>query len=727
MLELVQFFMAIAGMAIPIGLTLTIAGRIRAKNEFDILIRVMTAFGLTTAMYWLIGYHLSTAEGLDGLFHLGSVAFERQDLKDSPGSDLRTIFLLSVPSIILAISMAERGAWLTGNLVVIVVAGFVVPIILQWTWIAPNGQAGWLVARGFEDIGGAVIYFASAGFVGLATSLVIGPRVARFPLRKVETSGTSPSLSYLGLMLTTIGLALITAGRSENIAEMSGIVLNVLIGSSFAGGSALTLFVVRRERACANDLLNSCFAGSIALIAFAPSTAPASAALVGMFAGSVAIGLRNVLAAIEIDDPGDMIAICISGGVVGGIIAPVLSGSQSGALLNAVAMQLIGVFAIGLWSFLITWSVAILVHKTVGLRASEHDEARGLSRAFYNHQGEQDYLVSLLAQGSDILNEKSEDHSEIKNRISSDFSTQLVNIRSQTRQAIERIQSTAADAKIGSAMAARMRLADDGLRVNAEGVLLLLDHILSAENAKSHTSQFMTWIEQAIRVLMEPTRTDLAQFTRHLPLQAELEEVENMVIAASDTVSRCAHQLALIRDFSDAGSEGYFSRNHTCDVAELLNNQAGQLNALAEIRNIPLQIDCPVEKGLLAVGDANAFSRILMLMVEAAFNRNLHKNDAPIRLELREHILGNHVVFECLDTGLSLTGRQLRTISDPLERETALESLSLPQIMPLILAVRLVEVIGGECSLSSENGVGTLIHCRFRRVQAKHSSQPYAA
>ncbi len=270
-------------------------------------------------------------------------------------------------------------------------------------------------------------------------------------------------------------------------------------------------------------------------------------------------------------------------------------------------------------------------------------------------------------------------------------------------------------------MAARMRMSDDTLRVNAEDVLLLLERVLSRDNAAGYGPELRSWSIEAIELLLVPTMSDLEQYIRHMPLQAELEELEAMVIGATDSISRCAHQIEMVADYCDADSDGFFVRDHTCDLSAVLRERSKVLLASAEIRNNPLQVDLRDTEHLIVNGDAKALSRMIMLSAEGAFNRLVAGRGDPVRLELREHIGGDHILFECIDTGAALSSRQVRAITSPFTAIGSLGDLGFAQILPLILATRLIEAIGGEFTLSSEHGLGTLMQARLRKARQSKS------
>lgn len=722
MLELAQLLMTIAGLGLPMGVLLLMSGRVKSRNELDTLTRIMTAFCLSMVCFWLVGYGFFEGESYLGFVGTGLFLLNQGELFNE-AEDLRTIYLFSIPPILATAAMAERGSFLGGTIIASFIAIFVVPVTAHWAWASGVGEPGWLAALGFVDHGGSVVIFASAGFIALAVTSTLGPRAGRFPLQPDRPRGHSPTYHTVGVILMIFGLALLSAGQVDSIGSMPALMFKVLLGASFAAVASLFLLFMRSQSGSAIDLLASTLAGAIALVAFAQSSSYANAALTGVFAGTVCIGLRRLMIAIELDDPGDLIASFLSGGLIGGLIAPALSGGATVSSVEQLVVQLLGIAAICAWAFASTYVLAQILSNLIDLRVSEEKEVLGLSRVHFGLQSELDFLVSQLLISTGKQYGSPESNTVHLTQLSSGFSEAIVRLRTETHRATERIQATATDAKQATAMTTSIRLAEDTLRVKAEDILLLLENTLKGRNSQLGGAQFQTWLTEALEILLSPVLRDLDQFARHLQLQAELQEIENIVISSADVLSRCAHRIELLRDLTDARAQGFFSRDHECDLATLLHDQSSYLTACAEIRNSPIQIDCPVETGLVASGDMNAFSRILFLMVEAALGRLNSADAQPVRIELRENSNGHGIVLECLDTGSALSPRQVRAIMEPFKEEHVLDSIGLGQVLPLMLVARLVDAIGGEIAISSQEGLGTLVQCRFRKVQPKALKQ----
>lgn len=719
MLEFARMFMSIAGLGLPLGLIMVLSGRVKYRNELDTFMRMVSAYCISIIAYWVVGYGLYSGETINGLIGMTKGFMQRKDLLQGE-QDLHLLVLFSVPPIAAAAGMVERGKFHVGNFLVAAVAVLIAPVTTHWAMHSGVGGDGWLVANGFEDVGGAIVVFISAGFVGLAISLVLGPRLGRFPMQVGRPRGQSPTWYGMGMVVIVTSTITLAVMHVENLEDMAAAFYVLLIGVSFSIVAGSLVPMIARRGETTQNVSTSVLAGTVALTAVASFAEPVDAALIGVLAGTLSVSFNRILASIEVDDPAELISAFLSGGLVGGFMAPLARPGLSPSLASEFVNQLIGISAIAAWAFFVTLIIALFLKLVVGLRVGEVEEKRGLSVSHFGFVSEPDFIISSVMH----LNQRADWQNGERNsrlaKIASDFSAVIVTLHDATSKATDRILSSSANPKEGAAMVSRIRLAEDSVRVKAEDILMLLEDILkSGDGGDLGGERFLLWGQEAVEKLLAPVENDISKLARHIPLQAELTELENIVITAAEILSHGVHQIEMMRDLEEAQVEGFFSRDHDCDIAALLNDKASRIKAIAEVRNRPLQIDCAVTKGLTVNGDANAFARILTMTVEGALNRQLSDSASPVRLELKEHSSGQYVVLDCLDTGTALSSRQIRAIRDPLSEDRSLEDLGLGQILPLILVSRLVRAMGGEFAISSAHQAGTQLRCRFRKRQTK--------
>nr|WP_321462533.1 hypothetical protein [uncultured Cohaesibacter sp.] len=727
MLEFARMFMSIAGLGLPMGLIMVLSGRVRYRNELDTFLRLVSAYCISIILYWVIGYGIYSGDTIHGMVGANGGILNRLDLMQGE-PDLYLLVLFAIPPIAAAAAMVERGRYQVGNLLVAAVAVLVAPVTAHWSKHSGLDGEGWLFAHGFKDIGGLVVIFLSAGFVALAVSIVLGTRLGRFPMQMGRPRGHSPTWYGMGVILIVTSTIILTAMQAESIEAMSTAFYVMLIGVSFSAVSGSVLPLLFRRSETTQTVSTSVLAGTVALTAVASFAEPADAALIGMLSGAFSVGFNHILETIEVDDPGELISAFLSGGFVGGLMAPLAWSGTSASLASEFVTQLVGICAIAGWSFCVTLLVALLLKFTIGLRVSETDEKRGLSISHFGFSSEPDFIISRVMHFNDQPQHAEGERNSALTALAANFSSSIVKLHEETSKASERILSTSSDPKKGAAMVARIRLAEDSVRVKAEDILMLLEDILkTGEGGDLGSERFRQWGQEAVDKLLSPVENDIKKLARHIPLQADLSELENIIITAAEILSQGVHQIELMRDLEEAQVEGFFSRDHICDFALLLHEKSRRIKAVAEVRNRPVQIDCAVTKGLTVNGDANAFSRILLLTVEGALNRQLSDGVKPVRIELKEHSSGQYVILDCLDTGTALSARQIRAIRDPLSEDRALDELGLGQILPLILVSQLVRAMGGEFAISSEHQAGTHLRCRFRKRQKKIQKSPRKA
>ena len=150
------------------------AGAVSRKNRNAALIKNLFTTAIAATAWWMWGYGLAFGSpelfvGNNGNFY-GAVGFE-----DMPKDHyLQWVIQFAYCTVVASIyqgALAER-TYLAGYLFMsLLVAGFIYPIILAWTW----GQ-GWLAQKGFQDFAGTGVIHLIGGTVGVWGAIVLGKR-----------------------------------------------------------------------------------------------------------------------------------------------------------------------------------------------------------------------------------------------------------------------------------------------------------------------------------------------------------------------------------------------------------------------------------------------------------------------------------------------------------------------------------------------------------------------
>ena len=147
-----------------------------------------------------------------------------------------------------------------------------------------RGLIGWLNTRGFVDFAGSTVVHSFAGWTSLATLLVLGPRIGRFPKdgppRRMQ--GADIPLATLGTLILWFGWFGFNGGST---LALDNRVATVIANTALAGSAGLTAALLVgwriRGRAHVDLALNGALAGLVAITANCHSVSSAAALLIG--------------------------------------------------------------------------------------------------------------------------------------------------------------------------------------------------------------------------------------------------------------------------------------------------------------------------------------------------------------------------------------------------------------------------------------------------------------
>src|SRR3972149_6035643 len=228
------------------GFTCLESGLTRSKNSINVAIKNITDFGISTILFWAIGFALmfGTSHGT----WIGSTGFF---LPLDEGTWPTTFFLFELMFCATAVTIvsgatAERLRFGSYIIISIISSGLIYPTFGHWAW---NGAqqgifSGWLGMRGFVDFAGSTVVHSVGGWISLAALLVIGPREGRFPKVEVykKIHGSNLPFSVLGVLLLWIGWFGFNGGSTLALNDqVAGIVTDTFL--SGAAGSMGTPLV----------------------------------------------------------------------------------------------------------------------------------------------------------------------------------------------------------------------------------------------------------------------------------------------------------------------------------------------------------------------------------------------------------------------------------------------------------------------------------------------------
>jgi Amt family ammonium transporter len=374
-------------MTIP-GLALFYAGMVRKKN---VLATLMQSFAITcvvTILWWIVGYSLAFTPGssayLGGTsrFFLSGMVYMHDAMKLSVSHLGLTIpetvyamyqatFAIITPALICG-SFADRMKfsamlWFMAIWLLVVYCP-----VAHWMW----EPSGWLAATQLDFAGGTVVHI-NAGIAGLATALMLGKRQG---LGKESMQPYNLSLTVIGASLLWVGWFGFNAGSAVASDGRAGMAFAVTHIATAAAALAwmLTEWMVKGKP----SVLGICSGAVAGLVAITPASgfvSPDSSVIIGVAGGVICFFTStSVKKAFGYDDSLDAFGVHCIGGIVGALLTGALVSKEISGAEGSVLLQLKGVAATLVWSFV--WSIIILklIDLTIGLRVTADDEREGL-------------------------------------------------------------------------------------------------------------------------------------------------------------------------------------------------------------------------------------------------------------------------------------------------------------------------------------------------------------
>lgn len=367
------------------GLALFYGGMVRAKNVLNMLMMNFFTISIVTVVWVAVGWTI--AFGGEGGGLIGD--FSEAGLNGLVGEDLllamfQLTFAIITPALI-AGAVAGRMKFSAWVLFVGLWTLLVYPLVAHWAW------EGWLLDLGAIDFAGGLVVHINAGVAALALVLVLGVRKG---FGREAFRPHSLPLTLLGTGILWFGWFGFNAGSALGANEGA---INAMVTTQIGAALGALGWVVAEWRKNGSPTTLGAASGAIAgLVAITPAAGfvgPLAAFAFGLLAGIVCYFAVSIKFRFGFDDSLDVVGVHLVGGIVGSLLLGILAqssiGGVDGALFGNASLlfyQFIGVVAVIGFSFIATWLIAKFVDATVGLRATDRDEADGLDISIHEER-----------------------------------------------------------------------------------------------------------------------------------------------------------------------------------------------------------------------------------------------------------------------------------------------------------------------------------------------------
>lgn len=416
-----------------VGFTMLEAGFCRSRETVNVLMECIVDTCLCGLLFYAIGFAFMFSHGN------GFIGYHWFFLQGAPTTYESTgvaflafwIFQFAFAdtcSTITSGAMIGRTGFVGDLLYSLGVSGFIYPIIGHWAWgpdgfLALMGSDGHFLpslGTGFHDFAGSTVVHTIGGFIALAGSIVLGPRIGR----TFKRDGGGPMLPHDLTIAASGGLLLwfgwygFNPGSTLSAMDFIGIgrvAANTTLAACAAGLTAMTYAFILSKKWDVSFTVNGFLAGLVAITCPCYWVSPTGSIILGGIAGVVVVLGVELLEYLRIDDPIGAVPVHGMCGIWGtlslgffatgqfGASGPIaadnstaLKGLLYGGGLQLLKAQFIGSFIVTVATFTVGMAVMYIVHLTGTLRVSEEGELYGLDLHEHGISAYPEYVITSL-------------------------------------------------------------------------------------------------------------------------------------------------------------------------------------------------------------------------------------------------------------------------------------------------------------------------------------------
>lgn len=364
------------------GLAFFYGGLVGRRNVLSIMMQSFVSLGVTTVLWYCVGFSLCFSGGAGGVIGNLDLAFLRGITPDTPFGDgqipmlvfvaYQMMFAIITPALITGAftNRVRFGAYLL----------FLVfwHLLVYFPFVHMVWGGGLLAAWGVLDFAGGIVVHNIAGMAALASVLYVGRR------RVADAKPHSIPLVALGTGLLWFGWYGFNAGSELQVDSITALAfLNTDLAASFAAITWLVVSWLSSKRPSFVGVLTGAVAGLATITPAAAYVTTASAVIIGICAGLVcylAVELKNKL---KWDDALDVWGVHGVGGALGIVLLGVLGSTAvnpAGAdgLIRGggdfFLKQLAAIAGSSLYAFVFTYGMLWIINLITPVRTSETEE-----------------------------------------------------------------------------------------------------------------------------------------------------------------------------------------------------------------------------------------------------------------------------------------------------------------------------------------------------------------
>jgi Amt family ammonium transporter len=408
------------------GLALFYGGMVRTKSVLNMMMMSFITMGTVGTVWILWGYSETFANDVGGglignpFEHFGltgvldaiygyvpaDAAAGTAAAGGIPGGAFvafQVVFAIIAVALVSG-AIADRAKFVTWTVFTVIWATLVYFPAAHWVfafsgfaaetggWIANKADGLFLGGAGAYDFAGGTAIHINAGIAGLALAILLRKRVGwpKEPMRPHNLT-----LVMIGAGILWFGWFGFNAGSALSAGTLaSGVWVNTLGATCTAMLGWLITEKIRDGHATSLGAASGVVAGLVAITPACATVSPWGALVVGLAAGvgcALAVGLKF---RFGFDDSLDVVGVHLVGGLIGTLLIGFLADATNsptgtaglsmndglllGGGLGQLGAQALGAFAVLIYSFVVTFIIGWVLHKTMGFTVSEEEEVSGI-------------------------------------------------------------------------------------------------------------------------------------------------------------------------------------------------------------------------------------------------------------------------------------------------------------------------------------------------------------
>lgn len=386
------------------GLAFFYGGQVRARSALNMMMMSYVSMGIVGIIWVCFGYSMTFGTDLG----FGLLGNPREFLGLSSLLSEEAIFG-TVPTIVFAAfqamfavitvalvsgAVADRmkfGSWVLFSGIWVTLVYFP---IAHWVFDFDSGESdpgGWIANNlGAIDFAGGTAVHINAGVAALAIVLVLGRRVG-FGAQPFKPHNLT--MVMLGAALLWFGWFGFNSGSAIGSNYLAGVTfLNTIVSTSAGMLAWLLVEKIRDGHSTTLGAASGIVAGLVGITPACSSVTPIGAIFVGAISSILAAFAVGLKYRFGYDDALDVVGVHLVAGLVGSLLVGLFASSAApagvdglfyGGGIDQLIKQAVACLAVIGYCFIVTYLIAVILDRAIGLRAQKEDEISGIDLAFH--------------------------------------------------------------------------------------------------------------------------------------------------------------------------------------------------------------------------------------------------------------------------------------------------------------------------------------------------------